>query len=87
MPEQLAFHEFFGDGSAIQRNEVRFGTRRLKVQRLRDQLFAGAGLTMDQHRRCRVRYRLDQLAYLSHRRAVANDGIRLSHQVEILGGR
>jgi hypothetical protein len=46
---------------------------------LRHQFFTGARLAHDEYRCGGIRDRIDQLADLSHRRAVANDGIRLAH--------
>jgi len=56
------------------------------MQCLSDKLFARARFAADQHRRGGICDGIDQLAYLAHRRAVANDGIRLSHQISVLGG-
>ena len=49
------------------------GARAQLVDRLRDQLLAGARLAEDQHRRRRRRRLLDHLIERAHRRAVADD--------------
>jgi hypothetical protein len=60
------------------------------VDRVRDQLLAGAGLASDQHRRARRRDLCDLLVHLSHRPAVADEVrqlvalLELQAQVDVL---
>src|SRR5690606_23122651 len=49
--EQLADHELLRQRRAVDRNEGLAAPRRAVVQRPGDQLLAGAGLALDQHRR------------------------------------
>ena len=77
--EQLTFHQFFGYGGAIQRHKISLSARRLIMQSLSDELLARTRFAIHENGCGRIRDRFDQLADLAHRRAIANDGIRLSH--------
>src|SRR5690606_6288117 len=47
--KQFGFEQRFGNGAAVHRDEGFAATRAGAVQRLSDELFAGAGLASDEH--------------------------------------
>jgi hypothetical protein len=53
------------------------GARRMRVDRARHQLLAGAGFALDQHRRRRARDARHQLVHLEHHRALAHDVLQV----------
>ncbi len=75
MAEQFGFDQFARDRAAVDRDERGGGTLRGAVQRMRDQLLAGARRAGDQDRGiglCREAY---QAADLADRNAVAHDQV------------
>src|SRR5262249_36596714 len=58
--EELALDERRRDRRAVDADERSLSTRRVLVQRARDELLAGARLAGDEHRRRRVRHLLDE---------------------------
>src|SRR5207253_3832887 len=72
--EQLAFEQVLRDGSAIEGQERRLGSRAVLVDGAGDQLLAGAARTGDQHWDILSRDAADGLVDLAHGRAGADDG-------------
>ena len=70
--EQFALQQLRRNRSGVQRDERLARTRRLVVQRMRDQFLAGAGLAGDQHRQRRLRQAADRAEQRAHRRRVAD---------------
>ena len=60
--EELALDQRVRDRAEVVRNERTRGARRERVERPRDQLLSGAGLSLDQHDGVASRQRLDALA-------------------------
>ena len=71
--KQLRLDQVFGDGCHVQGDERRLGARAVAVQRMRHQLFAGAGFAVDQHADRRTREPADDAKYVLHRRRFADD--------------
>ena len=67
MPEQLVFHQPFGNRRAIQRHERLLPPRRQMMNRQRKQFFSGAAFAQQQTGRVRRRDFLDLLADLADR--------------------
>ncbi len=76
MAEQLALHQFGGNGAAVHRHERSFATRAGLVNQVRDQLFTGARFAVDVHGRLAARDALDHLAQLLH-------GARAAEQLDL----
>ena len=70
--EDLALEQRLRNRRAVDRDERKRRARAELVDRLRDQLLAGARLAGDQHRRAGRRRLLDHLVDLPHLRAVAD---------------
>ena len=70
--EQFALEQGVGNGGAVDRDVRRVGARAQLVERLGDELLAGAGLAADQHRRVGRRGVLDHLIDLAHLGALAD---------------
>ena len=66
--EQLALHEFGRNGAAVDRYERAFAPGARRVNQLRNQFLAGAGLAEDVHGRLTARHFLDHLAQPRHGR-------------------
>src|ERR1700712_1045480 len=58
--EQLTLHQRLWNGAAVDRDEGLVAARAVLVQRARDQLFAGAALTLNEHRGAVVGHFADQ---------------------------
>ena len=69
--EQLRLDERLGERRAVDRDERRALARATRVERVRDQLLAGAALAADEHGRIALRDGVDALDELLHRRACA----------------
>ena len=66
--EQFALEQRFGQAAHVHRDHAVRRARRERVQRLRDQTFAGAVFAGDQHVRVRRRDALNHFDHRSHRR-------------------
>src|SRR5690606_32007649 len=64
--EQLVLQDLAGEGTAVQCDERPLPTRRLVVDRARDELLAGPALAHNEHARARWRDRLDDLVDVEH---------------------
>ena len=73
MAEELAFQQIEGNGGAIQLHEWASAPPADVVNRARDQLFAGACFSLDQHGRIGRRYPLDLIEHDLKRRAITYD--------------
>ena len=73
VPEQLALEQRLGNGGAVDRDKRKGRARAQLVDRLGDELLAGARLAVDQHRGGRRRGLLDDLVDLADRGTVADD--------------
>ncbi len=71
--EQLRLHQILGDSRHVQRDEWRRRTRAVAVQGMGHQLFAGAGLAVDQHGDVGMAKPADGAEHLLHRRRLADD--------------
>src|SRR5205085_10673773 len=61
VPEQRAFDEVSGDRRQVHRDERRVRFAGLPMDQAREQLFAGAALAEDQHRRRQLRHLVHQI--------------------------
>src|SRR5262245_27478704 len=77
MPEELALEEPLGDLRAVDRDERTAASRARLMDRPRNELLSGAGLTLDQHRRVRGGGPADRRSQLLDRSARADDRRRL----------
>ena len=73
VPEQLALDEVLRDGRAVHLDERLVAPRRAPVERLRDELLAGAALAGDEDRRGGVRHLPDDVVDGLHRRRLAHE--------------
>ena len=73
VPEQLALEERLGQRRAVQAHERTLGARAGQVDRLGDELLAGAALAADQDRGARRPDLRDQREHLLHLRVVGDD--------------
>ena len=73
--EQLAFDQLFRNGGAVDLDEGRAPAPAQRVDRPRDQLFAGAVFAVNQHAAVGRRGHGDLLAELPHGIALANHGL------------
>ena len=73
VPEQLRLQQRLGQRGAVDRDERPAPPGREVVDRLGDQLLAGAALALDQHRARHRRHLLDLDQHLLDRRALADD--------------
>ena len=73
MAEDLALEQRFGNRRAVDRDERERRARAELMDRLRDQLLAGARLAGDEHRRRGGRRQFDHLVNLPHLRAVPDE--------------
>ena len=71
--EDLALEQRLGDGRTVEPDEWRLDARAQLMDRLGDQLLAGAGFSKDEDRCRRRRRLLDDTVDGAHRRAVADD--------------
>ncbi|SVK48402.1 Uncharacterized protein conserved in bacteria [Acinetobacter baumannii] len=71
--EQLGLDQILGNSGHVQGDERRLGARAVAVQRMRHQLFAGAGFAVDQHADRRTRQPADDAKHVLHRRRFADD--------------
>ena len=71
--EQLGLDQALGQRRAAHLDERLLGAQRVVVDRVRDELLAGARLAADQHRRVRLGDLRDLLVHLAHRSARADD--------------
>src|SRR5262249_52265079 len=78
--EQLALQERGGDRGAIHGGEAAFAPRS-EMERARHALLAGPGLALDQHHRVAGAGAGNQLAYLVHRGALADQVSRLRQRL------
>jgi len=72
MTKELAFEQRFRQGRTVDLHERLAGPQTVVVNRVGDQVLAGAGLTADQHGRVAVGDLLDQPVDLPHRVALAH---------------
>ena len=77
MPEQLAFDQLLGDGRAIHFDERSVTPIATQMQEMRDELFAGSVLTVNQHPPICGRGELDLLAQCLHGDRVADHHVFL----------
>ena len=73
--EELAFEQCLGDGGAVDRDERRRGAPAQLVDRLRQQLLAGAALAEQQYRNVGRRDLFDVAQHLQHFRAARDDSV------------
>ena len=71
--EELGLGETLGNRRGVERDEMLIVARAVVVNRPRDQLLAGAGLALDQHRAVHRRDELERREDAAHRRAAADD--------------
>src|SRR3984957_2748321 len=84
--EEFALDEIFGDGGAVDLDESLILAQALAVDGVGDQLFAGAGLAVDQNAAVGGRHQADLLAQGLHRNTVTDDdtlGVKLFFQVDV----
>ncbi len=91
MAEQLRLHQVLGNRRHVQGDEGGIGARTVTVQRMGDQLLAGAGFAVDQHRDVGMAEATDGAEDLLHGRRFADDlrrrqGLRRRLQVQLLAG-
>ncbi len=70
--EQFALQQFGGNGGGVERDEGLARARRFLVQRAGNELLAGTGFAIDQHRQRRLRQPADGAEQRAHRRRVAD---------------
>ena len=73
VPEEFAFDEVGAEGRTIDRDQRTVLSRTITMDSAGDHLFAGAGLTEDQHRRGGRSDLFDLLGQFMHSRVVADD--------------
>src|SRR5882757_6349810 len=73
MPEQLAFYQVFGDGSAVDLDKSFILAQALRVDSMRHQFFTGARLAVNEDASVGWCHEADLLAKGFHRNAVADD--------------
>src|SRR5262249_23480890 len=82
--EELALEERVGERRAVRREERPARPRAVVVDRARDQLLAGARLTLDQHGDARLRGTLRELDRLERRLALADDAVEAIAVAELV---
>jgi len=73
MAEELGFEHAFGQRAAIDRHEWTLRPRARGVDGPRDQLFSGAGLTLDEHRAPGSGHAPDHVEHVANRSRRADD--------------
>ena len=84
MAEQLGLEERLGQRGARHFHHGAAAPVRVEVERLRDQLFAGAALAGDEDGRVSLRDLADGLVDLLHRRRVADDALGLHQRADLV---
>ena len=82
MAEELRLDELGGERAAVENDERLGSARAVRVQRLRDELFAGAGLAGDEDGGVARRDLADELHQLPHRAALPEDALELEALAE-----
>jgi len=73
MPEQLGFQQAFRDGAAVDGDERPFTPRTGFVYGARQQLLAGATLTLDEHTGIALRHQARSAQHIFHHQATTDD--------------
>ena len=66
VPEEFGFQQCFGQGRAVDGHKRTAGARALIVDQAHDELFPGAALAVDQHRRVEWRHARRKLEHILH---------------------
>src|SRR6185437_16594780 len=83
MAEQLGFDEVDRNGAAVHRDERTSGAKTLAVNRVRDELLAGAAFALDEHRRVSRRHAPNQVQDALHASALADERARRIDALQI----
>ena len=71
--EELGFEQVLGNGRAVDGDKGSVGARAERVQRAREELFAGAALTLEKHARVGGRRTVERQGYLLEPRVFADN--------------